>query len=60
MNCTGTTCPQGALRLQEGTVNEGRLEICNDHVWGTVCRDRWDAPDATVACRQLGYTCELL
>ena len=53
---TGTTCIQGAIRLQGGTANQGRVEICNSNVWGTVCDDLWGTPDAQVACRQLGFT----
>ena len=34
---------------------EGRVEICSDEQWGTICDDSWDAQDASVACYQLGY-----
>ena len=49
-------CAQGAIRLQGGTSTQGRVEICNNNVWGTVCDDLWGAPDAQVACRQLGFS----
>ena len=50
-------CTNGDLRLVNGqTSNEGRLEICINGVWGTVCDDFWGTPDAQVACAQLGYT----
>ena len=47
----------GALRLVGGvSPYEGRVEICSDMEWGTVCDDFWGLVDSTVACRQLGYS----
>ena len=49
-------CTQFDIRLQGSTVPmQGRVEICNNNVWGTVCDDFWGTPDAQVACRQLGF-----
>ncbi len=49
----------GDLRLEGGVDNidastrEGRIEICVNNAWGTVCNNSFNVPDARVACKQL-------
>lgn len=49
-------CNETDVRLVDGvTPDDGRVEICFNGFWGSVCDDDWDNNDAKVVCRQLGY-----
>ena len=50
-------CRSGDLRLQGSTVRgSGRVEVCINNVWGTVCNNSWNSNDARVVCKQLGFS----
>ena len=53
-------CERGELRLAQQTGGkdyEGLVEICIDEAWHKVCADSsWGNEEATVTCRELGYS----
>ena len=50
-------CSDGDIRLVGGSVpSEGRVEVCYNNEWGTVCDDGWSLVDAGAACRQAGFS----
>ena len=51
----GDCSTPGEVRLADNVSEiEGRVEICYNGEWGTICDDQWGPSDAMVACRQLG------
>ena len=56
------SCNAGDVRLMDGNSTfEGRVEFCNQGLWGAIATLSWSSNDAKVVCRQLGlpWECEL-
>ena len=58
IHIVGGSCTNGAVRLisryNYGRC-EGRVEVCHNQQWGTICRDNWSDNNTQVVCDQLGY-----
>ena len=53
-------CTTGDLRLVDGDSEmEGRVEVCNNRRWGTVCDSQWTINHTAVVCRYLGFSDQL-
>ena len=64
-------CSDGDIRLADGAStildappNNGRVEVCFNGEWGTICENGWSTNDGQVTCGQLGFAndvqCECL
>lgn len=52
-------CADGEVILMNGSlpsVGEGRVEICYNNTYWTICDDFWDEIAADVVCQQLNFT----
>lgn len=44
------------MRLVDGsTIDDGRVEVCINQAWGSICSSGWSSQDVFVVCKQLGY-----
>lgn len=50
-------CEEGTVRLRGSrSAFGGRVEVCVELSWTTICDETWDNLDASVVCRQLGFS----
>ena len=55
---TPAVCRTGEVRLEgssqpQETSREGRVEVCVDNQWGTICDDSWDDRSVNFVCNSL-------
>ena len=49
-------CTNGDYRLVNGYIpQQGRVEVCVNGVWGSVCGSGWNKNSAFVVCKNLGF-----
>ena len=49
-------CEHGAVQLADGGYSfEGRLEVCVNGLWGTICDTDWSKVESSIVCNQLGF-----
>ena len=49
-------CSDGKLRLVNGSDKyRGRVEVCINNAWGTICDNGFDSAEAEIICSELGF-----
>ena len=49
------------MRLVDGsTIDDGRVEVCINQAWGSICSSGWNSQDVFVVCKQLGYVIKIM
>lgn len=54
-----SNCTDGDMRLADSVAStrEGRVEVCVNSAWGSVCPRNFGSPEAAVVCSQFtGFT----
>ena len=49
-------CNNGDIRLGDENILKGRVEVCINGTWGTICDNYWTDNEASVVCSQLEYS----
>ena len=50
-------CAESEVRLVGGSrPDNGRVQVCFNGVWGSVCSSGFGEPEAQVTCRNLGFS----
>lgn len=51
-------CQTGEVRIvgMGDPATEGLVQVCYEGIWGTVCDEMWDAVDASIVCKELGFS----
>ena len=51
------SCSEGEVRVRgTSSLMIGRVEVCIQERWRTVCSTQWNKTDAEVICQQLGFS----
>ena len=56
---TGESCSDRDVRIVGGD-REGRVEVCYNQAWGTLCDEVYGSASAGILCSQLGFRRKLL